>query len=144
MTDTHIDPTRAAFDAFKKLPRDHPIEMLNLLRFRGRAAYPADHPAAAEGLSGAAAYARYGAESGPVFARVGGAILWSGAPECVLIGPADEAWDTAFIARYPSGAAFLEMVTDADYRAAVVHRQAAVATSRLIRMRPRSGGAGFG
>ena len=31
----HIDPERAAFDAFKALPRDAPIEMLNLLRFRG-------------------------------------------------------------------------------------------------------------
>lgn len=134
--DSHIDPARAAFEAFKALPRDAPVEMLNLLRFRPRAAYPEGHPAAAEGLSGAEAYRRYGRESGPVFARVGGTILWSGRPELVLIGPTDESWDAAFVARYPSAAAFLDMVTDPAYRVAVVHRQAAVATSRLIRTAP--------
>lgn len=28
----HIDPTREQFDAFKDLPRDTPILMLNLIR----------------------------------------------------------------------------------------------------------------
>lgn len=144
LSESHVDPERAAFEAFKDLPRDEPIEMLNLLRFRARAAYPAGHPAADEDLSGAEAYRRYGKESGPVFQRVDGAIIWSGTPELVLIGPADERWDAAFIARYPGGAAFLEMVTDPDCRAAVVHREAAVATSRLIRIAPRDPSSGFG
>ena len=143
MTDTHIDPERAAFDAFKSLPRDQPIEMLNLVRFRDAAAYPPDHACAGKRLSGADAYRAYGKESGPVFARVGGSVVWSGNPAVVLIGPADEAWHTAFVARYPTAAAFLEMVTDDAYRAAVVHRQAAVATSRLIRCAPRNGGGNF-
>ena len=139
----HIDPTRAQFDAFKALPRDQPIEMLNLVRYRDAAAYPDDHDCAALGLTGAEAYQRYGAESGPIFSRVGGRIVWSGKPAIVLSGPADEAWDTAFVARYPTAAAFLEMVTDAAYRLAVVHRQAAVLTSRLIRCAPRDSGGGF-
>ena len=37
---TYIDPSRANFEAFKKLPRDKPIEMLNLLLYRERADYP--------------------------------------------------------------------------------------------------------
>lgn len=143
MTEAHIDPTRAQFDAFKALPRDAPIAMLNLVRYRERAAYPDSHDCAALGLTGAEAYARYGAESGPIFRRVGGNVIWSGAPQLVLTGPADEAWDTAFVALYPSAHAFLEMVTDPAYRLAVVHRQAAVATSRLIRCAPREAGAGF-
>jgi uncharacterized protein (DUF1330 family) len=137
MADHHVDPDRAAFEAFKALPRDHPIEMINLVRFRERAEYPSDHPLAAERLSGADAYRRYGEASGPVFSRVGGEIVWSGEPQGVLIGPADETWDAAFIARYPDSAAFLEMITDPVYRKAVKHRQAAVETSRLIRTRPR-------
>ena len=36
-----IDPTRAQFDAFKALPRDTPIQMLNLIRFKAVADYPA-------------------------------------------------------------------------------------------------------
>ena len=140
-----VDPTRDAFDAFKALPRDRPVAMLNLIRYREHAAYPQGHPLAGEALSGADAYRRYGRESGPVFERVGGTIVWRGRPEGVLIGPADERWDAAFVARYPTAAAFLEMVTDADYRVAVVHRQAAVADSRLIRCEGDEGaGGGFG
>ena len=136
MTDACIDPTREAFDAFKALPRDTPIHMINLLRFRGAAAYPADHELAAAGLSGAEAYANYGRLSGPVFQRVGGILVWRGKPEAVLIGPADEHWDLAFIAQYPHAGAFMDMVTDPEYQRAVVHRQAAVQTSRLIRTAP--------
>ncbi len=125
----HIDPDRAQFEAFKALPRDTPINMLNLVRVRERAAYPDGREA-----SGQEAYAAYGRESAPVLARVGGSILWRGTMEAMLIGPADESWDYAFIARYPDAGAFLAMVTDPTYREAVRHRQAAVADSRLIRL----------
>lgn len=126
----HIDPTREQFDAFKDLPRDTPILMLNLIRYRD----VADYGDGSSEVSGAEAYRRYGKETGPIFARVGGSIVWRGRPEIVLTGPTDEVWDAAFIARYPHAGAFFEMVTDADYREAVKHRTAAVATSRLIRM----------
>ncbi|EEE39173.1 hypothetical protein RKLH11_3020 [Rhodobacteraceae bacterium KLH11] len=139
-----VDPDRAQFEAFKTLDRDHPIEMLNLVKFRAKADYPADHALAHEGLSGAQAYRNYGIETAPIIARLGASILWRGAYQTTLIGPADEAWDEVFIARYPSAHAFLEMVTDPAYRAAVIHRQAAVETSRLIRCAPTKGGTSFG
>lgn len=140
----HIDPTRVQFDAFKALDRDQPIEMLNLVRLRVHAAYRADHPLAGKGLSGAEAYANYGRETAPILARLGGEIVWRGGYQATLIGPEGEAWDHIFVARYPSAHAFLEMVTDADYRVAVLHRQAAVRTSRLIRTSPAIGGDSFG
>ena len=135
----HIDPTRPQFDAFKALKRDSPINMLNLVRLRERADYPDGREA-----TGAEAYAAYGRESGPVFARVGGSILWRGAFEAVLIGREDERWDHVFIAGSPTAAAFLAMVTDPAYREAVRHRQAAVAESRLIRLGDLEAGTGFG
>lgn len=142
--DVHIDPTRAQFDLFKGLDRDQPVEMLNLVRLNDRAAYPDDHPLANDGLTGAQAYALYGAESGPIFARLGGQIIWRGEFQSTLIGPEDEAWDHSFVARYPSAHAFLAMVTDAVYRHAVLHRQAAVKTSRLLRHAPSAAGSTFG
>lgn len=140
----HVDPTRAQFDAFKSLPRDHPIEMLNLVRLRTRATYPGGHVFSTQNRTGAEAYADYGRETAPILARLGGAILWRGRFQATLIGPEAERWDHAFIARYPDAHAFLAMVTDPDYRRAVVHRQAAVRTSRLIRCAPAEAGAGFG
>ncbi len=143
--ENHVDPERENFDYFKSLPRDTPIEMLNLVRFKALATYPVDHRHAQNNLSGAEAYAEYGKESGPIFERVGGSIIWRGQMEALLIGPSDEAWDACFIARYPNSGAFLEMVTDPAYQIAVVNRQAAVQTSRLIRMDPiAADGNGFG
>ncbi len=140
----HIDPDRAQFEAFKALDRDQPIEMLNLVRFRDTAVYPEGHDLAGSGLSGADAYRNYGRDSGPVFARLGGRIVWRGAFQTLLIGPKDETWDEVFVARYPTAHAFLEMVTDPVYQKAVVHRQAAVETSRLIRCAPSQTGQVFG
>ena len=60
-----------------------PIHMLNLVRLRAEAAYPDGRKA-----TGAEAYAAYGRESGPVFERLGGRIVWQGRFELMLIGPA--------------------------------------------------------
>ena len=139
-----IDPTGGQFSAFKALDRDQPIEMLNLVRLRTAAAYPAGHALHDAGLSGHDAYANYGKHSGPIFSRQGGTILWRGTFETVLIGPEDERWDQMFIARYETAHAFLAMVTDPDYQKAVIHRQAAVETSRLIRCGAAQTGAAFG
>ncbi len=136
MTESYVDPTRAAFDLFKSLPRDTPINMLNLVRYRDLAAYPEGHEHAGKGWTGARAYEEYGTTSAPIFGRLGGQIVWRGRFETMLTGPADEQWDAAFIAAYPNAGAFLAMVTDPDYKLAVVNRQAAVATSRLVRFAP--------
>lgn len=142
--DRYLDPTRESFDAFKALPRDVPINMLNLLRFHDTAQYPADHANAGKGWSGARAYQEYGTTSGPIFERVGGTIIWRGQMECMVIGPDDKQWDSSFIARYPNSGAFMEMVTDPEYQKAVINRQAAVLTSRLIRFGEVDGPSGFG
>ena len=139
-----IDPLREQFDAFKALPRDQPIHMLNLIRLNKEANYPEGHPNHGKGMSGLDAYREYGRASAEVFRRVGGHQVWVGKPETVVTGPADERWDLAFIAAYPNAAAFLAMVTDPGYREHVKHRQAAVEDSRLIRMAPLEPGEGFG
>jgi uncharacterized protein (DUF1330 family) len=139
-----IDPTRSQFEAFKALPRDQPIHMLNLVRLRPHADYPADHPDHGKPLTGLEAYRAYGRTSADVFKRVGGRQIWAGKPQTVLTGPIDEHWDLAFIAEYPDAGAFLAMVTDPEYREHVKHRQAAVADSRLIRLQPVEPGEGFG
>jgi uncharacterized protein (DUF1330 family) len=136
----YIDPTRERFAAFRASDRAGPIHMLNLVRVRQRAVYPDGRQA-----TGAEAYAAYGRDSAPVFQRLGGRIVWAGAFELMLIGPeAGENWDRVFIAEYPSVAAFVEMLRDPAYREAVKHRQAAVADSRLIRLKPLPPGAHFG
>ena len=135
----HVDPTKEDFALFRADDRPGPIHMINLVRLNDQATYPDGRQA-----TGAEAYASYGRESSPVFERVGGRIVWQGGFEQTLIGPGDERWDLCFIAQYPSVAAFVEMIRDPAYRVAVVHRQAAVQDSRLIRTAPLQPGGGFG
>jgi uncharacterized protein (DUF1330 family) len=135
----NIDPTKEVFAQFRENDRPGPIHMLNLVRLRDHAAYPDGRAA-----TGAQAYAAYGRESGPVFTRLGGRIVWIGGFELTVIGPSHERWDHCFIAEYPSVAAFVEMIRDPVYREAVKHRQAAVEDSRLIRLKPLAPGKTFG
>jgi uncharacterized protein (DUF1330 family) len=135
----HIDPTKEVFAQFRATDREGPIHMLNLVRLRREAAYADGRTA-----SGAEAYAAYGRDSGPVFRRVGGRVVWQGRFELMLIGPQEERWDICFIAEYPSVAAFVEMIRDPVYREAVKHRQAAVEDSRLIRHAVLPVGQNFG
>jgi uncharacterized protein (DUF1330 family) len=118
--------------------------MLNLVRLRHAAVYPQQHARYGQALSGEEAYRAYGEESGPILNAVGGLIVYSANFEFVLIGPDSECWDIVFIAQYPSTDAFVSMVKNIDYQKAVVHRQAAVRTSRLIRLSPKKAGNLFG
>ena len=104
-----VDPTREDFARFREMDRPGPVHMLNLLRFRARAAYEDGTIA-----TGAEAYSNYARESGPVFKRLGGRQVWAGKPELMLIGPQSEAWDLAFIAEYPSPDAFVAMLRDPE------------------------------
>lgn len=135
----HINPSRERFGGFRDLPNEGPIHMLNLVRFRAKAKYADGREA-----TGTEAYAAYGRESGPIFRKLGGRIVWSGDFRFMLIGPEEEVWDACFIAEYPDANAFVSMVKDPDYQKAVIHRTAAVEDSRLIRMSPRQPGTGFG
>lgn len=135
----HIDPTKEMFSVFRESNRPEPIHMLNLVRFREKAAY-----ADGRSATGAEVYAAYGRVSYPVFSRLGGRIVWRGSFELMLIGPVDEKWDECFIAEYPSVDAFVAMIRDPVYREAEKHRQAAVLDSRLVRLSPSATGSGFG
>ncbi len=144
MTTAYIDPDRDAWDLFKSLPKDQPVQMLNLVRLKPQADYPADHPDHGKDLTGLDAYRAYGRTTAHIFARVGGRQIWAGKRQVMVTGPRSEAWDLAFIAEYPTSGAFIEMVRDPEYRELVKHRSAGVADSRLLRLAPVIPGDGFG
>ena len=129
----YVDPSRENFAVFKALPRDTPIHMLNLIKFRDLAEYSPDHPNHGKGLSGREAYAIYCTAFQALVADDGAAMVWKASLECVVTGPPGE-WDEAFVMGYPNTGAFMAMVKNPHYIAEVLpHRTAAVADSRLIR-----------
>lgn len=129
----YVDPSRENWQRFKDLPRDRPIHMLNLIKFRDLAEYPEGHPNHGKGLTGREAYAIYREGFQRVVANDAAAMVWEAPIECVVTGPESE-WDEAFVMGYPNSATFMAMVKNEEYiRDVVPHRTAAVADSRLIR-----------
>jgi uncharacterized protein (DUF1330 family) len=85
-----------------------PVVMVNLMRFRERSLD-------GDG-SGWDAYLRYSALTVPMIKARGGTLLWTGNAETVALGePAGRQWHYLALVYYPSVAAFIDMMTSADY-----------------------------
>lgn len=109
-------------------PKDQPVVMLNLLRFRDRASYTDESTE----RSGREAYTLYMQEAAACVKAVGAEVIWSGHSVGSLIAPPDESWDQVLLVRYPSIDAFMAMIESPDYKGVVKHRTAAVQDSRLV------------
>ena len=122
--ENRVYPSEEQMRGFTDESGEGPIYMLNLLKFKERAEYPDGR---ATELTGAEAYAIYGAEVVGHLAKVGGAPMFSARVERLMLGEVEELWDSAAIAMYPSRQAMLEMMSSADYQASAVHRTAGLA-----------------
>ena len=116
------DPERLA-QFFEPGP-DGPIYMVNLLKFKDTAEYEDGRDT---DLTGAAAYALYGAAVIPLLAEHGGRIVFSGAISWLMLGQADDMWDQVAVAEYPNRAALVAMTTSPAYAEIAVHRTAGLA-----------------
>lgn len=134
MIDRSIDPTADQVRALRDHGPDGPIVMVNLLKFRERAAYP--EGSGHEAGSGAEAYAHYQhAFTVTVGATSQAQVLYEGPVGQVFIGdPAarDADWDKVLIVRYPSRQHFLAMMANEAYREALVHRYAGLERTVLL------------
>jgi uncharacterized protein (DUF1330 family) len=127
---SYIEPTESQFARLAASDDQGPVWMVNLVRFKQRA------DGIDEGVSGAQAYARYGAAVQPFLAGVGGRVVLAAEPQESMIGPEEGEWDAVFVAEYPSRKAFLQMTSDPEYLKIHAHRAAGLADSRLIACRP--------
>ncbi|MEM1437306.1 MAG: DUF1330 domain-containing protein, partial [Pseudomonadota bacterium] len=93
-------------------------------KFKDRAAYDDGRDT---DLTGAQAYAIYGAEVVGHLAKVGGAPMFSARVERLMLGQVEELWDSVAIAMYPSRQAMLQMISSPEYQASAVHRAAGLA-----------------
>jgi uncharacterized protein (DUF1330 family) len=92
----------------KELEQQEPVVMVNLMRF---------HAFSLDGNgSGWEAYLRYSALTVPMIKARGGTLLWTGDARAVALGPEQgNQWDYLALVYYPSVAAFIDMMTSADY-----------------------------
>ena len=103
-------PKEANAALIAALPDTGPVVMVNMLRLRDRAAYK-----------------RYSELTMPLIKARGGTVIGAGDGEGVAYGDAAaDRWDYVVLVRYPSRAAFLDMLRSPEYAAANVHREQAV------------------
>jgi hypothetical protein len=134
-------PDEVRWSALAERAGNRPIWMLNFLEFAKTAAYVEDGQgiAPSDPISGARAYRRYGTGMISSLAAVGGRVEWSGYALGQLGGRDDGEWHQVAIAVYPSPAAMMTMLALPKYRAAHVHRAAALTRTRLLATQPMAG-----
>ncbi|WP_164020004.1 DUF1330 domain-containing protein [Pyxidicoccus trucidator] len=96
-----VDPNRADIQRFVQEDPGGPVVMLNLVRFK-------------EG--GRASYAEYASAVMPFLLKAGGQPLYAGDGSTALVAESGQSWDAVLLVRYPSRAAFLQMVEDPEYQ----------------------------
>ena len=128
-----LQPTGDQVRAFRDRQTGEPIAMLNLLKFREKAAYEDGRPSE---LSGADAYQLYAKAFREIMEPRGVRVLFSGSVKGLLIGEGDDLWDAVAIIQYPSTAIMLEMLRDEGYQRAQQHRAAGLEGQLLIECGP--------
>ena len=127
------EPRPEQMESFAKEAPDGRVHMLNLLKFKERAAYADGRETA---LSGAEAYGLYGIEVQKIFAKIGARIVYAAPANVQVIGDGELPWDAVAIAEYPSKQAFLDMVASEEYQAIAIHREAGLASQHLVQCNP--------
>ena len=119
-----VSPNEEQMKGFFEPGSQNSIYMLNLLKFKEKAEY-------ADGretdLTGAEAYALYGAEVSKILIKLDGGGMFNAKVERLMLGEVEELWDRVAIAMYPNRQAMIEMMQSAEYQAIHHHRDAGLA-----------------
>ncbi len=121
-----IAPEPEQIEELLKGPSEGPVVMVNLLRFKDEADAPD------EGLSGEAAYGRYGAQMVQWITSQGARVIWSGRVDSMVIGDTEERFHSIALVEYPSRAEFLRIAGDPRVAEYSVHRTAGLEMQWLI------------
>ncbi|CDO59373.1 hypothetical protein BN1012_Phect1159 [Candidatus Phaeomarinobacter ectocarpi] len=120
--ENHVMPGKEQIEAMANDPGpDGPIVMVNLLKFRDKAAYKDGSDA---DLSGREAYARYGAGVAPLIEKHGGRLIFAGPVTFLTLGLVEDMWDQVALVEYPKRASLFEMSTSDAYQEISHHRDA--------------------
>jgi uncharacterized protein (DUF1330 family) len=112
-----IDPRGTDLKRYLQEDPGGPVVMLNLLRF-------------AEG--GRESYDRYAEALRTTFlSRYGAEVLYAGDGSTPLVAEDGQDWDAVLLVRYPSRAAFSEMVADPEYQQ-VTHLRSEALTEAVL------------
>ena len=111
-----VDPTGADLKRYLAEDPGGEVVMLNLLSYKE---------------DGVDSYKEYAERIGPFLDRVGASIVYAGDCSTSMVAPQPWPWDAVLLVRYPSRAAFSQMVADPEYKGITHLRTQALAEAVL-------------
>ena len=119
-----VYPNKEQIKGFMEPVSEGPICMVNLLKFKDKAAYEDGRDT---DLSGREAYALYEEGVKKLLQEIGGGIGFEGDVARLALGEVEELWDVVALAVWPSRRAMFEVMQSPEMQAISVHRSAGLA-----------------
>ena len=119
-----VYPDKEQIKGFMEPVSEGPICMVNLLKFKDKAAYEDGRDT---DLTGREAYALYEEGVKKLLQEIGGGFGFEGDVERLALGEVEELWDVVALAVWPSRGAMFEVMQSPEMQAISVHRSAGLA-----------------
>ena len=119
-----VYPDKEQIKGFMEPMSEGPICMVNLLKFKDKAAYEDGRDT---DLTGREAYALYEEGVKKLLQEIGGGIGFEGDVARLALGEVEELWDVVALAVWPSRGAMFEVMQSPEMQAISVHRSAGLA-----------------
>lgn len=121
---TQVSPTNEQISQLMAYPKDTPIVMTNIIKFKAMTENGNE--------TGEAAYMRYLKNVQPFVAKAEATLIWKGTVAATVIGDPQNAPDMIFLVEYPTVQHFLNMILDPEYQKITIDRTSALAYGGLI------------
>ncbi|HHG84153.1 MAG TPA: DUF1330 domain-containing protein [Bacteroidetes bacterium] len=105
---TQVIPAPEQMFQLMSYPKNTPLVMVNVIKFKEKTAET--------GESGAAAFARYFKNMTPFVEKVGAKLLWKGKVASTVVGDSVDQPHLIFMVEYPSVDHFFSMLANPDYK----------------------------
>ena len=119
-----VYPNKEQIKGFMEPVSDGPICMVNLLKFKDKAAYEDGRDT---DLTGREAHALYEEGVKKLLQEIGGGIGFEGDVARLALGEVEELWDVVALAVWPSRGVMFEVMQSPEMHAISVHRSAGLA-----------------
>ena len=120
---TQVNPTPEQITQLLTYPKNTPVTMLNILKFK---------KTTETNETGAEAYARYFKNAQKFVTQANAKLIWKGNVASTVIGDSENQPDVIFLVEYPSVTHFLTMVQNTEYQKIANDRTIALEYGGLI------------
>jgi len=123
MLTNQISPSEAQLAQLQAYPKDKPLVMLNILRFKAQAT---------TNETGQEVYARYFKNAQPFVANSGAKLIWKGTVFNTIIGDSENVPHLTFLVEYASATDFFALISNPEYQKIAGDRGLALEYGGLI------------